>query len=121
MEEATDGKLVVATRTSGHWRRAMGWEGGWSLSGACRCEGRTGQLAERPVRMEALMDMVVALETLPSAAALTMRQSRPMLEEGVAPMAQLERSLEARQHGTMVASDAAKSEGARRGSRARQS
>jgi hypothetical protein len=54
-------------------------------------------------RMEALTDMIVASETLPSADALSTRQSRPVLEEGVAPVAQLDRAFEAWWHGTPAA------------------
>jgi hypothetical protein len=34
MEEAADGKLAVAARTIGRWRRMMGQEGGRSSGGA---------------------------------------------------------------------------------------
>jgi hypothetical protein len=53
--------------------------------------------------VEALEDTAVASETLPSADALSTCQSRPVPEEGVAPMAQLDRAFEAWSHGTPAA------------------
>jgi hypothetical protein len=53
--------------------------------------------------MEVLADKVAASETLPNADALSMRRSRPTLEEGVAPATQLDRAFEAQWHGTPAA------------------
>jgi hypothetical protein len=52
--------------------------------------------------VEALTDTATASETLPSTDALSMPQSRPALEEGVAPAAQLDQAFEAWWHGTPV-------------------
>jgi hypothetical protein len=57
------------------------------------------------------MDMAAALDTLPGATTLSTRQSRPVLEEGVAPVVQLDRAIEARRHGLSTA--AARSRGTR--------
>jgi hypothetical protein len=59
----------------------------------------------------ALVDTVATSDTLLGASALSTCQSRPVLEEGVAPDAQLDRVLEARQHGSSTA--VARSRGAR--------
>jgi hypothetical protein len=52
--------------------------------------------------VEALTDTMAASGTLPSTDALSMRQSRPTLEEGVPPAVQLNRAFKARWHDTLV-------------------
>jgi hypothetical protein len=57
------------------------------------------------------VDTATAADTLPGATTFSMRQSRPVLGEGVAPAAQLDRALEAPRHGSSTV--VARSRGAR--------
>jgi hypothetical protein len=57
------------------------------------------------------MDTVAVSDTLPGATTLSTRRSRPVIEEGVAPVAQLDRALKARRRSLSMA--AARSRGTR--------
>jgi hypothetical protein len=99
------------------WRASSGGGGDWlvarrevrSIGGARGGVGRAVPWLEVPGDGGAPVDMAAALDTLPGATALSMCQSWPVLEEGVAPAVQLDRALEARWHGLSMA--AARSRG----------
>jgi hypothetical protein len=100
------------------WRALSGGGGDWlgarrevrSTGGAHGGVGGAVPWLEVPGDGGAPVDMAAASDTLPGSTALSTRRSRPVLEEGVAPDAQLDRALEARRHGSSTA--AARSRGA---------
>jgi hypothetical protein len=101
------------------WRALSGGGGDWlgarrevrSTGGARGGVGGAVPWLEVPGDGGAPVDMAAASDTLPGSTALSTRRSRPVLEEGVAPDAQLDRALEARRHGSSTA--ATRSRGAR--------
>jgi hypothetical protein len=81
-----------------------------STGGACGAVGGAVPWPEVPGDGGAPVDMAAASDTLPGATALSTRRSWPVLEEGVAPAAQLDWALEAWWHGLSM--EAARSRGA---------
>jgi hypothetical protein len=90
------------------WRASSGGGGDWlvarrEVQSTCGAHGSIGEVVpwpEVPGDGGAPVDTMVASDTLFGATALSTRQSRPVLEEGVAPAAQLDRALEAWRHGS---------------------
>jgi hypothetical protein len=104
-------------RRGREWRASSGGCGDWlvaqrevrSIGGARSGVSRAVPWLEVPGDGGAPVDTAAALDTLPSATALSTRWSRLVLEEGVAPAAQLDWVLKVRWHGSSTA--AARSRG----------
>jgi hypothetical protein len=120
-----EGKLTME-RAPLRW--VVGWRGtAWRASSSgggdrlgawrevrstgCARGGGAVPWPEMPNDGDAPVDVAAASDTLPGATALPTRRSRPVLEEGVAPAAQLDQALEARWHGSSTV--AVRSRGAR--------
>jgi hypothetical protein len=102
--------LVRSRRGGGDWSRS-GQRGSLGRYSARGWVDGAVLWQEVPGDGGAPVDTAAASDTLPGATALSMRRSQPVLEEGVAPTAQLDWALEARWHGSSTA--ATRSRGAR--------